>query len=95
MPALPDELFSMAGQLAGSIVSMVHMAKAEGTAEGLELAAQYIDATITEAGIIGDALAILLIIRDQLRLMATHTSTSLTEDDDAPSSRPDDVRPEP
>lgn len=89
---IPDELFAMAGQLTGSFIAMVHLAKTDGIAEGLDTAAAYIDATITEARVIGDSLAILLIIRDQLRLMAQQTTTPLTEESpDADSPRPDDL----
>ncbi len=80
----PEELSVLAGQLTEGILALVRQAKTEGIADGLELAAKYIDGAIMQARIIGDALAILLIIRDQIRLLAVETTTTLTEQTEEP-----------
>lgn len=67
------------------VLALTVHAQAVGRAQGLVEAARYIDAAIREAMIVGEALAILIIIRDQFMLMATN-STTTTGGSDAASA---------
>jgi hypothetical protein len=90
-PDLPeDELLDAANALGGQLVSgVLDIARAavkSGCAQGIEFSANYADAMIREAGIIGDAAAILIILRDNLRLAALRLTTEDPPDAECPPS---------
>lgn len=71
MTAPDPDLDGLDIRLAGEIRDLVAKGVTVGEVRGLNKAADYIEAQIREAHIIGEAKAILLITRDQIRLIAT------------------------
>lgn len=84
---LADQAAELGNKVTAGIVELASTAAVQGTASGISWAADYIETVISEVGIVGDALAILLIIRDQLRLSAIRITTEPpTKEPDAPST---------
>ena len=87
---------SVALQMALGIADLLDRAETTGKAEGLEIAADYIDDLILQIGIVGEFRDMLVVMRDHLLDFATDISaplfdSTLLEEPHAERARPNDL----